>query len=99
MSTMPELAARRKLLAIECAQQRMTMAHDVTQLRTPSTMGGTTGYVAQHKTALLAAAGLGIGVLVTRPAWVVGAVTAGLSAYKLAQKVLPVLGWRKFEIH
>ena len=33
------------------------------------------------------------------PTWVVGAITAALSAYKLAQKVLPVLGWRKFEVH
>ena len=93
------LAARRRLLVAQCAEQRGQMTHDVTLLRTPSAMGGTTGYVAQHKTAILAAAGLGLGVLVTRPTWVVGAITTGLSVYKLAQKVLPVLGWRKFEIH
>ena len=100
MSTQPEpLAVRRRLLAAECAAQRAQMAHDVTLLRTPSAMGGTTAYVAQHKKAILTAAGVGLGILVTKPTWVVGAVTAGLSVYKLAQKVLPVLGWRKFEVH
>jgi len=93
------MAARRRLLAAQCAEQRASMAHDVALLRTPSAMGGTTGYVAQHKKTILAAAGLGLGVLVTKPKWVVAAITTGLSAYKLAQKVLPVLGWRKFEIH
>lgn len=99
MSSNETLAARRRLLAAQCAEQRVSMAHDIELLRTPSAMGGTTGYVAQHKTAFLAAAGLGLGVLVTKPQWVIGVATAGLSAYKLAQKVLPVLGWRKFEIH
>jgi hypothetical protein len=99
MATKLERAARRRLLAAQCAEQRAMMAHDVALLRTPSAMGGATGYVAQHKTAILTAAGLGLGFLVTKPKWVVGAVTAGLSAYKLAQQVLPVLGWRKFEVH
>lgn len=98
MST-EQLAARRRLLIAQCAEQRGQMTYDVTLLRTPSAMGGTTGYVAQHKKTILAAAGLGLGVLVTKPKWVVAIVTTGLSAYKLAQKVLPVLGWRKFEIH
>lgn len=99
MSTKLELDARRRLLAAQCAEQRAMMAHDVALLRHPAEMGGATGYVAQHKTAFLTAAGLGLGILVTKPKWVVGVVTAGLSAYKLAQQLLPVLGWRKFEVH
>ena len=93
------LAVRRRLLAAQCAEQRAQISADVTLLRTPSAMGGTTGYVVQHKKAILTAAGVGVGILLTKPAWVVGAITAALSAYKLAQKVLPVLGWRKFEVH
>lgn len=99
MSSKLELEARRRLLAAQCAEQRAMMAHDVALLRHPADMGGATGYVAQHKTAFLTAAGLGLGFLVTKPKWVVGAVTGAISAYKLAQQVLPVLGWRKFEVH
>ncbi len=99
MSSNETLAARRRLLAAQCAEQRALMAHDVALLRHPAELGGAPGYVAQHKTAVLAAAGLGLGFLITKPKWVVGVVTGALSAYKLAQKVLPVLGWRKFEIH
>lgn len=100
MSSSPEqLAARRRLLVLQCAEQRATFTLDVARLKSPATMGGTTGFVAQHKTAVLAAAGLGLGIIATKPKWVVAAVTTGLSAYKLAQKVLPVLGWRKFEVH
>lgn len=94
-----QLAARRRILLAECAEQRAMAAHDIAHLRSPESLGGTTGYVAQHKTAFLAAAGLGLGFLVTKPKWVVATVTAGVSAYKFAQKVLPVLGWRKFEVH
>jgi hypothetical protein len=99
MSSNETLAARRRLLAAQCAEQRSMMAHDVALLRHPADMGGAPAFVAQHKTSLLAAAGLGLGFLVTKPKWVVGVATGALSAYKLAQKVLPVLGWRKFEIH
>jgi len=100
MSTNPvPRSVRMKVLAAECAAQRAELGHDVALLKTPSAMGGTTGYVVQHKGWIMAAAGLGFGFLVTKPKWVVGAVTAGLSAYKLAQQVLPVLGWRKFEVH
>lgn len=100
MSTKSEqLAARRRLLVAQCAEQRATVAYDFSRLKSPQTMGGTTGFVAQHKTAVLAAVGVGLGIIVTKPKWVVATVTAGLSAYKFAQKVLPVLGWRKFEIH
>ncbi|AWL04633.1 hypothetical protein ACFOHT_12115 [Massilia oculi] len=99
MSSNDTLAARRRLLAAQCAEQRAMMAHDVALLRHPADMGGAPAFVAQHKTSLLAAAGLGLGFLVTKPKWVVGVATGALSAYKLAQKVLPVLGWRKFEVH
>ena len=99
MDNLEPRAARRRLLIAQCAEQRALMTHDVARLRTPSDMGGATGFVAQHKTAFLTAAGLGLGIMATRPTWVVGVVTAGLSVYKLAQKVLPVLGWRKFEVH
>ena len=99
MSSNDTLAARRRLLAAQCAEQRAMMAHDVALLRHPAEMGGAPAFVAQHKTSLLAVAGLGLGFLVTKPKWVVGAVTGAVSAYKLAQKVLPVLGWRKFEVH
>lgn len=100
MNTTPEQRSMRmKALIAECAAQRAEMGQEVTLLKTPSAMGGTTGYVVQHKGWIMAAAGLGLGFLVTKPKWVVGAVTAGVSAYKLAQQVLPVLGWRKFEVH
>jgi len=100
MNVNPEQrSARMKALIAECAAQRGEMAQEVALLKTPSAMGGTTGYVAQHKGWIMAAAGLGLGFLVTKPKWVVGAATAGLSAYKLAQQLLPVLGWRKFEVH
>lgn len=99
MNSNDTLAARRRLLAAQCAEQRALMAHDVALLRHPAELGGAPGFVAQHKTAFLTAAGLGLGFMVTKPQWVVGVVTGVVSVYKLAQKVLPVLGWRKFEIH
>lgn len=99
MTKSEQLAARRKLLQAECAEQRLQMGHEVAQIKAPSEMSGATGVVARNKGWVLAGVGLGLGFLVTKPKWVVGAVTAGVSAYKLAQQVLPVLGWRKFEVH
>jgi len=99
ISKSEQLAARRRQLVLQCAEQRATVAYDVSRLKSPETMGGATGFVAQNKTAVLAAVGVGLGIIVTKPKWVVALVTTGLSAYKVAQKVLPVLGWRKFEIH
>ena len=94
-----QLAARRAELVALCAEQRFLVAEDIARLKSAETLGVVPAYVAQHKRTALIAAGLAAGFLATRPAWAVGIVTAGVSAYKFARKTLPVLGWKGFEVH
>jgi len=99
MAPRSELAARREALVARCADQRALMAHEVATLASPDTLGLLPAYALRHKKAALVVAGVAAGLFITRPKWAVGAVTAAVSAYKFAQKLLPVLRWRGFDIH
>ena len=93
------LAARRKALVERCAEQRAIVAHEFATLKSPETIGVVPAYVSEHKKTALIVAGVAAGFLATKPKWAVGLVTAGVSAYKFAQRVLPVLRWKGFEVH
>ncbi|MEW6761630.1 MAG: hypothetical protein AB1437_12455 [Pseudomonadota bacterium] len=94
-----ELAARREALVARCADQRALLAQDYGQLASPATLGAIPAYAIRHKKAALIVGGVAAGLFITRPKWAVGTVTAAVSAYKFAQKLLPVLRWKGFEIH
>ncbi|MCD2518157.1 hypothetical protein LQ564_17745 [Massilia sp. G4R7] len=98
-SDSPSLAARREALVARCGDQRALLAHEYEQLASPQTLGLIPAYAIRHKKAALIVGGVAAGLFITRPKWAVGSVTAVVSAYKFAQKLLPVLGWRGFEIH
>lgn len=93
------LAARRAALVARCAEQRALIAHEVAVLKSPETLGVVPAYVGAHKKTALIVAGVAAGFLATKPKWAVGLVTAGVSLYKFAQKALPVLRWKGFEVH
>ena len=99
MAKSEELAARRSALVARCAQQRALIAHEVAVLKSPETLGLVPAYVSEHKKTALIVAGVAAGFLVTKPKWAVGLVTAGVSLYKFAQRALPVLRWKGFEVH
>jgi len=94
-----DLAARREALVARCADQRALMAHEVASLSSPETLGLIPAYALRHRKAALVAAGVAAGLFITKPKWAVGSVTAVVSAYKFAQRLLPVLRWRGFEVH
>ena len=98
-SDKPTLAARRAALVARCADQRSLIAHDVASLSSPETLGVIPAYASRHKKTALIVAGVAAGLFITRPKWAVGTVTAGVSLYKFAQKLLPVLRWKGFEVH
>ena len=93
------LAARREALVARCADQRAALAHDMAQLTAPDTLGLIPAYAVRHRKAALLAAGVAAGLFIFRPKWAVGVATGAVSAYTLAQRLLPILRWRGFEIH
>lgn len=99
MASKPDLAARREALVARCADQRTLLARGYGQLASPDTLGAVPAYAIRHKKAALIVGGVAAGLFITRPKWAVGTVTAVVSAYKFAQKLLPVLRWKGFEIH
>lgn len=85
------LAQRRAELIELCAQQRVYLAEEVSALRSPLGGAGLPGMLGAQKPILLAAAGVALGLLVTRPKRLLSALAGGLSLWKLARKVLPML--------
>ena len=94
-----ELAARREALVARCADGRAQLAHEVAMLSSPQTLGLIPAYAARHRKTALIVAGVAAGLVLTKPKWAVGSVTAAVSLYKFAQKLLPVLRWKGFEVH
>jgi hypothetical protein len=99
MASKAVLAARREALQERCANQRADLAHDVAMLGSPAVLGVIPAYATRHRKAALVVAGVAAGLFLTRPKWAVGIATGAVSAYKLAQRVLPVLRWKGFEVH
>lgn len=93
------LSVRREALVARCADQRAELAQDVALLTSPDTLGLVPVYAIRHRKAALVAAGVAAGLFIVRPKWAVGIATGAVSAYKLAQRLLPVLRWKGFEVH
>ena len=87
----PSFAERRQALIAECALQRGDLAADWQSLAAPLGDGGVRGFLAGHKTATLAAAGVALGLVATQPKRVLKLAAAGLSVWKLARNVLPMI--------
>lgn len=86
------LATRRAQLVAECARQRGDMADQLNALKAPvERIGGAGAFLAEHKKALLAGAGLAAGLLVARPKWVLGLAAGAMPAWKIAQNALPMV--------
>lgn len=86
------LALRRAQLVAECARQRGDMADHLNLLKAPvERIGGAAGFIGQHKTSLLAGAGVALGVLLARPKPVLGVVAAGASVWRIVQAALPTV--------
>ncbi|MGZ5199655.1 MAG: hypothetical protein ACXWC4_07760 [Telluria sp.] len=89
----PHSLARRRAELIElCAQQRVYLAEEVAALSAPLGGAGLTGMLGAQKPVVLAVAGVVLGLLVTRPKRLLSALAGGLSVWKVARKVLPMLG-------
>lgn len=85
------LAQRREELVALCAQQRGELALEIAELRSPLDHGGVRGYLMGHKKSTLAIAGVVLGIVATQPKRALKLAAAGLSAWKVAQKVLPMI--------
>jgi hypothetical protein len=84
------LAQRRAQLVELCGQQRSFLAQECEALRSPFS-GGVRGWLGANKTMTLALAGVALGLALTRPKKVLSLAAAGLSALKMARKLLPML--------
>jgi hypothetical protein len=85
------LAQRRAELVELCAMQRVYLAEEVAALKSPLGGAGLGAIAGAQKPMLLAAAGVALGLLVTRPKRLLSALAGGLSVWKVARKVLPML--------
>lgn len=86
------LAVRRAHLVAECAQQRGDMADALNALKAPvAHIESTGGFLLEHRKAVLAGAGVALGVLVARPKPVLALAAAGASAWKIVQNALPMV--------
>lgn len=86
------LAVRRAHLVAECAQQRGDMAGALNALKAPAAhVESAGGFLLEHRKAVLAGAGVALGVLVARPKPVLALAAAGVSAWKIVQNALPMV--------
>jgi len=86
------LAARRAHLIAECARQRGELADELNLLKAPvERIGAGAGFLREHRTSLLAGAGVAVGVMIARPKPVLGVIAAGTSLWQIAQKMMPVV--------
>jgi hypothetical protein len=85
-----ELAARREQLIAHCAEQRTAIARELAVVADAVSPGGIRRYLTQHKVPL-ALAGVALGLAMARPKRVLPLLTAGLSAWKMVQRVLPLV--------
>ncbi|MEN3278095.1 MAG: hypothetical protein V7631_3885 [Massilia sp.] len=86
------LAVRRAHLVAECAQQRGDMADALNALKAPvAHIESTGGFLLEHRKAVLAGAGVALGLLIARPQPVLALAAAGASAWKIVQNALPMV--------
>ncbi|SFC66524.1 hypothetical protein [Massilia yuzhufengensis] len=99
MASKTLLAARREALVERCADQRAELAYEVAMLGSPEVLGVIPSYATRHGKTVMVAAGVAAGLFLVRPKWAVATATAAVSLYSFAQKILPLLRWKGFEIH
>jgi hypothetical protein len=86
------LAVRRAHLVAECAQQRGDMADALNALKAPvAHIESTGGFLLEHRKAVLAGAGVALGLLIARPQPVLALAAAGAAAGKILQNALPMV--------
>jgi beta-lactamase superfamily II metal-dependent hydrolase len=94
-----DLAARRAALLARCDDQRAQLAQECAALGSGDALGLVPAFLNRHRKAALLTTGVAAGLFLTRPKWAVGIATGAVSAYQLAQRLLPLLRWKGFEIH
>jgi hypothetical protein len=85
------LALRRAELVTECEQQRQALRQEFAELKAPVSAGGMRSYLATHRKTLLGVAGVALGLVAARPKRLLSLAAAGMSIYKIARKLLPLL--------
>jgi hypothetical protein len=89
------LAARRAELVAECEQQRQAIRQELAALTSPVSADGIRtrllSYLGSHRHRLLGVAGVALGLAATRPQRLLSLAGAGMSMWKLARGVLPLL--------
>jgi hypothetical protein len=85
------LALRRAELVAECEQQRQEVRQEFAELKAPVSADGIRGYLASHRKMLLGVAGVALGLVATRPKRLLSLAAAGMSIWKVARGLLPLL--------
>jgi hypothetical protein len=89
------LAVRRAELVAQCEQQRHEVRQEFAELKAAVRADGMRNslrtYFLTHRKMLLGAGGVALGLVATRPKRLLSLAAAGMSAYKLARGVLPLL--------
>jgi hypothetical protein len=89
------LAARRAALVAECEQQRQQVRQEFAALKAPVSADGIRSYLrtylSPHRKLLLGVAGVALGLVATRPKRLLSLAGAGMSIWKLARGLLPLL--------
>jgi hypothetical protein len=88
------LARRRAELVAECELQRLEVRQEFAELRAPvrvDGIGGIGGYLATHRKLLLGVAGVALGLVASRPKRLLSLAAAGMSVYKMARGLLPLI--------
>jgi hypothetical protein len=90
------LSARRVALLDRCAEQRAGLADELQSLRPSNLLGHpVAGYLVGHKKLALGALGAGFGLMLARRKRVLAIAGSAMSAWRLAQGGLAMLGQRR----
>jgi hypothetical protein len=74
-----------------CEQQRQEIRQEFAELKAPVSAGGIRTYLATHRKMLLGVAGVALGLVATRPKRLLSLAAAGMSIWKVARGLLPLL--------
>jgi hypothetical protein len=85
------LALRRAELVAEGERQRQEVRREFAELKAPVSADGVAAYFATHRKMLLGVAGVALGLVATRPKRVLSLAAAGISVYKMARNLLPLV--------
>jgi hypothetical protein len=84
------MRTKNELVAL-CEQQRQEMRQEFAELKAPVSADGIRTYLATHRKMLLGVAGVALGLVATRPKRLLSLAAAGMSAWKVARGLLPLL--------